>query len=243
MNTMKDKVLEHIEERHIEPKAKWLLRLRTIVLWLSIGFSVFFGALAVSFMLFFARNSDLDVINLMPDRASFVISSIPYLWIVATAAALLAAHYQFRRTKESYRYRFSIVVAVIVFSTIVLGMAFHRAGVAYALEEQFEQLHGYGHFLNPRMASWSQVERGRLAGEVFEVSSPRTFVLTDFRGEQWRVTVSDRLRPPDPLLRPRVRVRMIGTVTGDDSFTADRILPWFVDEGDRLMMQRMREMP
>lgn len=240
MMSVKDKVLETIEEKEISPKPKWAFQARTVFLWTSVGLSVVTGGLAISVVVYLSVNGDWDVIARLPDRATFVIFTLPYAWALATALALVAAHFQYRRTKDAYRHRYGMTVLALLIATCVLGAIFYNTGVGQLFEARLHNVPGYARIANPRASMWNMAKEGRLAGEVLELTGEMEIKLLDHTHKIWVVYITDETEMPVGILLPGRRVRVLGEYVGPMEFRASGVLPWLPHEADRLRIERLR---
>ncbi len=243
MMSLKNKVLDTIEEKEIAPKPEWRFTLHTLALWLSIALSIFLGALALSTIIFFSVNGDWDVLSRLPDRVSFVFFTMPYAWLIVTVVALVFAEHQYRLTKDAYRYRYSYTVLGVVIATSVLGVVFYNTGFGQMVDIRLQHLPGYNQLVNPRAAMWNMAEKGRLAGEVIEYAGDGRFQFRDHSHQIWIVTVDEEIDIPSEFLKKGKRLRVMGEALSENEFHATRILPWIPHEPDRKRIERFRPSP
>lgn len=240
MMSLKNKVLDTIEEREITPKPEWTFAAHSILLWTSVCLSVLLGALALSTIIFFSVNGDWDIIARLPHRVSFIVFTLPYAWLFVTVAALIFAEHQYRLTKMAYRHRYSMTVLGLFIATAILGASFYYAGIGQLLDARLEHVPGYDQLINPRAGMWNRAEEGRLAGVILEVINEEEVSLMDSHRSLWRVTFEEKTEFPEQPLREGKRVRLLGVTLAENEFRATRILPWVVREPDIIKIKHLR---
>lgn len=240
--SLKNKILDTIEEKEITPKPEWRFTLHSVLLWFSIGLSVLLGGLALSIIIFFSLNGDWDVLLRLPDRVRFLLFTLPYAWLMVTVAALIFAQHQFRLTKDGYRFRYSFTILGIVVATGALGYVFYHTGVGQILDARLQSLPGYGQLINPRVALWNMTEEGRLAGDVIEIDG-EVFKVRDSSQKIWTVSFEEGAEFQAFVLKEGRRIRVLGTLVSPDEFRAKRILPWIPREVDRHRVKGLRLPP
>ena len=243
MISLKNKVLDTIEEKEIEPKPEWKFTVHSWLLWASVGLSILFGALAFSVIIFFSVNGDWDVLARIPNRVSFIFFTLPYAWLIATIVALVFTEHQYRQTRDAYRHRYSLTIFGVFLATTALGFIFYYVGIGQMLDAQLERLPGYEQVINPRVGMWNMVQEGRLAGKIIEVLDEKEIVMMDSQRNIWLVTFEEGTEVPETLLTSGKRVRLLGRSLTKEEFKAKRILPWIAHEPDRLRIERLKFVP
>lgn len=242
MMSLKNKILDTIEEKEITPKPEWRFTLHSVLLWLSIGLSVLLGGLALSIIIFFSLNGDWDVLLHLPDRVRFLLFTLPYAWLIVTVATLIFAQHQFRLTKDAYRFRYSFTIVGIIVATGTLGYVFYNTGIGQVLDRRLQSLPGYNQLINPRVVLWNMAEEGRLAGDIMKIDG-KVFKVRDYSQKIWTVSFDEGAEFQTAILKEGRRIRMLGTLISPDEFHAKRILPWIPHEMDRSRIERFRLPP
>lgn len=227
MQDLSHKVLDEIKDKNITPKPKWQFVGRDLLFWSAFAVSVGVGAVAFSAMLDRITHIDWDIYpQLGRGPIIHVFMSLPYLWVVVVVLFSLLAIYNFRHTKEGYRYRPVVVITTSIVISIVGGTALFFAGAGGPIDERVAQRPPLAPFAfeHPRDV-WCQPERGLLAGEIEAIDDEeKSFRLRDLTGEPWQVLYF-RAVYQIPLF-PSEQVKIIGEIIGDHLFQAAEIRPW-----------------
>lgn len=227
MQDLRNKVLDEIKNKNITPKPRWQFVGRDLLFWGAFAVSVGVGSVAFGAMLDRITSIDWDIYpQLGRGPILHVFMSFPYLWVVVVALFSLLAIYNFRHTKEGYRYRPIVVITTSIIISIVGGTALFFAGCGGPIDERVAQRPPLAPlaFEHPRDV-WGQPERGLLAGEILAIDDEeKSFHLRDLTGEPWQVRYW-RAVYQIPLF-PSARVKIIGEIIGDHLFEADQIRPW-----------------
>lgn len=228
------RVLEAIEEKKITPTARWKFLLRRSVLWGTGALAVIVGAVAVAAALYSLEHSGFRYYAVThTSLASFLISTLPYVWIIALAAFSWIAYYNIRHTEGGYRYPFAIIISLSVLGSVGLGTLLYADGLGRVIDERAGN---FAPFYTPTVMVqkelWHHPEDGRLAGEVVSFSEEEgVLVVRTFDGILWRVLTEDLREPDIEALKAFEAVRVVGVpTTSAETLHACFILPWeFID--------------
>jgi len=249
--SISQEILEKIQNKEIQPKPKWHFLLKDYVVW-TFGFiSLFIGSLSFSAILYMLVNNDWDVYDRISGSwLGFMLTTLPYFWLIFLLIFILAAYYNFRHTKGGYRFEIrNLVIGSIIFS-MLFGAFLFKIGVGQAIDNMLANNQNfYKHFINRRAHVWTQTENGLLAGVLLEAQDEHTMIIRDMEGFLWQVDVSELKSPPITLVIGQP-IRILGEDLGGGIFEAEAILPMrgmqFLQ--DRLgphgmMMEKMPPLP
>ncbi len=230
---IEEKTLKTIEDKKITPQPRWHFMLKDYTLRLIFVFSVTFGAMAVSAILFMISDHDWDVYEYL-DRSLFehIFISMPYLWIFALSFLLLIAYYNFEHTRQGYRYEIYKVILGSVFISVVLGAVLFWAGLGKVIHETFsKQVPFYNDLVYDRYDVWDNPQKGLLGGEIINIKDENDFSLRDFRGNIWQIKKKENLLCLDrcfneSLMRLGSQIKLIGEPDGGNIFFVKEIRPW-----------------
>jgi hypothetical protein len=219
--------LEEIKEKKIQPKPKWEFLLKEYLIWVfGIG-SLLVGGLAFSVIIHMSITNDWDVYEYINNSlVSFILATLPYFWLMCLGIFIALAYYNFKHTKSGYHYQIHALVLVSVISSILLGGVFYSVGLGRTLDVVFsENVPAYHQFMNHRRALWKHPEKGLLAGIITEKNGD-DIKVKDFDGKTWSISLDDIIFDDDLDIEKGSRVRLIGRVTSDGEFKAERLMPW-----------------
>lgn len=227
--SLREHILCAIDEQHLDPKPTWVFVLRNSILWTASVLFLLFGGIAISIVLYAIDTNDWDVYAHMTDSVlSFVLLTLPHAWLLCFVLVVVVLHAALRHTKHGYRRTAHAIGFVIMSASFVLGIVFYQVGFGEQLHVLFSDRIGlYRQFAHPRLQRWQQPERGFLAGTVDHVSSTKEFQIVSHGGDVWHVTVASSSVVHDGVLHEQVHIRLIGEMNAQQTFEAERVLPWF----------------
>ncbi|PJE64842.1 MAG: hypothetical protein COU90_01090 [Candidatus Ryanbacteria bacterium CG10_big_fil_rev_8_21_14_0_10_43_42] len=226
-----EKVLNKIENEHIEPKPRWSFFVVHYMLWSAGIFAALLLSVAVTLIVFLVANNEWDVYPFLGIGVfSFILSTIPYIWIVMACVFLGVTVYNVRHTRNGYQYN-TVPFAVIVLGIpVILGGVWFMVGIGDSVDDALaKHMSIYRYMPGVRHAKWDMPESGFLAGEIMSIAdASASFMLKDFRGREWRVMFGDAGLAEGQSVEEYMRVRMIGRKTGEKEFTACVVHPWII---------------
>ena len=228
------RVLDAIETKKLKPKPRWEFLLKRSVLWGAGAVSIVVGGLAVGAAIFALEHSGFKYrAATHASLFSFIMTTLPYLWIIMLAAFSGIAYYNIRHTEGGYRYPLVAIVSLSVLGSIALGTISYAAGFGEWLDEHAPVFAPFYHpVFEIQEELWGHPEEGRLVGTVTDFSEEDGVLTVEaFDGTMWRV-LTDDLREPDlEALKNFETVRIVGVPTTTlGVLHACFVLPWeFVD--------------
>jgi hypothetical protein len=225
---IENKVLDKIKKGNVKPIPKWEFVLKRVFVWILFILSVFFGAFAVSVIIFLLKVNDWEFYeHISGSLPVFILETFPYFWLLLLVILGFVAYFNFRNTGRGYKYRFSFVMFLSVFLSIVLGAVLFRVGVARSVEHFFlNSMPFYMHMNVDREMMWLQPENGLLAGKIIERLSPDELLLLDFNGKNWRIVNVSNLNTFPPVLDNGNMIRIVGEIIEESVFSGKQIAPW-----------------
>lgn len=225
---LKNQVLEKIRKESIKPTEKWKIDLANDVFWSGFIFLSLLSGLSLSALVYMLSQADWNFPSSAAiGRVEYVLSVLPYFWIVLLLVFLVLSHYNLRSTKKGYRYEFGKIAGVTFLIVIVSGTIIYVAKAHVAVDEVFfRKVPFYVKLANPKEAVWNRPEKGLLGGMII-ISSPEALEIEDFSGRQWRVVSLDKaiVRPKVELM-PNNEIKIIGKILEQNIFDAREIRPW-----------------
>src|SRR5690606_40503149 len=120
-NSLKDNVLERLEREGITPHSRYYWLSYEYAFWGAWVLSVVLGAVALAVLSFTSVYIGYSLFEATHGGfLTFLIDSLPYLWLLAFALLTLVAYFNLRNTKRGYKYPLYLVVGSS-FSFSILG--------------------------------------------------------------------------------------------------------------------------
>ncbi|MEI7695963.1 MAG: hypothetical protein WCI64_10010 [Chlorobium sp.] len=228
-------VLEEIEKRHAVPIPRWRVFLKRFSFWLLAAISVVTGsiAMATALYVFFDNDFAVDHHNIHQlfvenPLLADIITSIPYVWLVALALFTLVAFFGFRHTKKGYRYSAPKVIASSLLASLLLSLCLNTLDVGgYIHRYLVENVHVYNNLVFANEQRWTNSQKGLLGGKVILVDKSNSFItLRDFRKGIWRVDIATADVHPKTRIVSGRYLKITGITTGTRTFKAISIQNW-----------------
>ncbi len=230
-----ESILEEIEKRKVVLIPRWHFLVKRFGFWLLAVLSVLTGSLAMvtAFYVFFDNDfiEDHDYINLFLTQKPVIadiISSIPYLWLIALMLFILVAFFGFRHTKKGYRYSAARVIAASLSASLLLSAGLNMVDIGgYIHRYLIENVHVYNKLIYANEHRWTNSDKGLLGGKVIQLDiRNHVLVVRDFEKGIWRVDISETELHPKTVLAPGKYLKITGVKTGKRSFHALSIQGW-----------------
>lgn len=227
MSDISKSILKKIEEKHIKPIPKWQFVLLHVGLFVMFGFAILFGSMATGIMLFHISRTDWEIVPRLAGGLHSFIYVLPYMWIIVVGLMIFLATLVYKHTHKGYKLKPSVVVAVSIIASLLIGSILFATKSAEGIERALrENVQSYVQYQELRDKIWQAPERGILPGKIVDIQKDSLMLLDDFSGKRWEVDIEDVTLPPFAP-KPKVgdKVIVIGEKTGRDTFTAEGIRP------------------
>jgi len=228
-------VLEEIEKRHAVLIPRWRIFLKRFSFWMLASISVLTGSMAMATALYVFFDNDFTVdhdnihqLFLEQPFLADIISSIPYVWLIALGLFTLVAFFGFRHTKKGYRHSAPKVIASSLFASLLLSVCLNALDVGgYIHRYLVENVHVYNNLVFANEQRWTNSQKGLLGGKVIFVDKSNSFItLRDFRKGLWRVEIAKAEVHPKTRIFPGRFLKITGIKTGKRTFEAISIQNW-----------------
>lgn len=228
METIKQEVLEKIKNKEIIPRPRWFFSARNITFWIAFIVSILVGSVAFGVILFVVNDHDWTVYaNLHQTFLQYLFASLPYFWIVWLVLFTAVSYIEFRNTKKGYHYIPYIVIFGSILISVLFGTGFYLLGIGEKTHNLFaEDVPYYRTIIFDRKGQWSDPERGLLSGTVVGMENPTQFLLRDWNGKLWQVTMMNVNSGNTIFVNPTAQVRIVGEQADSAIFMAYEIMPW-----------------
>ncbi|GAB4140857.1 MAG: hypothetical protein Fur0024_2500 [Patescibacteria group bacterium] len=231
---LSEKVFEKIKNEKIEPKPKWEFLLKDSFLWGVFMISVVFGAIGFSVFLFLLiENNWSFYIESGKSFLEYFFLTMPYFWFFTSIILIFVVFYNFRHTKNGYKFEPIKIIFSSILVSVIFGLFFYKIGFAEKLDQIFyHKVPFYNNIMEHRNMVWSNPEDGYIMGKILNLNvEKRNFNLKDPNGKIWIVDFRDAEIRGRIELRNGENVRIIGKKVSDKNFYADSIRPLYRRKG------------
>ena len=221
------KIIEKIKKENIRQKPKWHFVVPNILIWLGFVILVFVGAAAFSVVLLSIQQTDFNLISHMShSRVELFLGLLPFFWIVIVLIFLFGALIIFKKSKKGYKFGWPRLLGLSTAASMLLGTLFFIGGGSGWLENTFAEKVSYYESLHEKKQKiWMKPEEGFLSGTIEKVDGDR-LELIDFNNKKWDIDYGDAFIAPPVLLNKGEQVKLIGEITGANTFQVKEMRPW-----------------
>jgi heme/copper-type cytochrome/quinol oxidase subunit 2 len=222
-----EKIIEMIREKEMKPKARWRFTIKNSLSWAAFIIAVLFGALAFSVILFAIQQSDFSLIAHMSHSIfEFMLGLIPLIWIIFLIVFLVIAIFSIKNSRKGYKFTSLSLAGFCTALSILTGALFFISGGAGWLENAFAtNVRQYESIEERKTSVWTKPEDGYLSGTILSVGDT-IFEMEDFKGKSWNIEFREADIVPSISIVDGEKIKMTGKMTSDNTFKADKILPW-----------------
>ncbi len=224
------KILQQIEEKHIEPKSKKFFLLKNYAFWLLVVFATFTLTFLFTVFLFHIQHIDFSVAEKVSGgKIQHFFLFFPYSLVFLFLVILIFLIENFLHTKYAYRVPLKKVFFSIFAIAFVFGSLFSFFMNPEKIENFFEKrtfgLYQQGQLRRKQM--WVRPQDGLLAGTLLSFEPEDTFIeLIDFSGKSWIIDTSGFTPEEKAVLNQSEYVAIQGEQQGEDIFYACDIREW-----------------
>jgi hypothetical protein len=222
-----EKLINKIKEDKLEPLPRWRFTLKDTTAWTVFTVAAVFGALAFSVVLFSVQQAEFDLLGHMSHSwLEFLLALVPLVWIICLVVFLLSAIISIRNSKKGYKFPSLTLVGLCASISILLGTLFFLVGGGQWLENTFEDnVSIYESVQDRKTKLWSMPEDGYLSGTILRVAG-NSMELEDFQKKTWTINIDDIDIVPSVSLEKGEKIKIIGNMTSETTFLAEKIRPW-----------------
>lgn len=221
---LSSEVLEKIKD--VKQKPRWYFRLQNYLIWFLGLVSLILGSLSFAVILHMMINNDWDIYDeISGSLFSFIVTTLPYLWLIFLALFVLVGYYNLKHTKKGYRFSVAHLVIYSVVGSIFFGTIFNQVGIGQAIEDGLNRrVPFYQNVLNHRKRVWASPDKGLLAGVVLEATEDEA-IIRDIEGNIWYVSHISTSTPFEINLVEGDIIRILGQMIDSEHFEARQFLP------------------
>jgi hypothetical protein len=228
-------VLARITAEHVVPTPRYAFLMREYTVWGLWLASIALGALAVAVTIYDGLSATYALYEATHDNFwTFLVSVLPYLWLIVFAVMTVVAVRGLRATKRGYRYSTFLILGSSVVCSVFGGVLFHVFGFGFWLDNILgHQIDQYMSMEKMELGMWQAPDQGRLIGMLVATdtsadssSTELTLQFQDASGHTWTIS-NDGLNERElALLQSKNRVRLLGTTTDATTFHICGVFPW-----------------
>src|SRR3989339_605854 len=236
--SLSERIFNKIKEKKIIPRPRWEFLLKNYIVWLLGVISLIIGSLSVSVIIFMFKFSDFDIYESLHNNFfEFLISNLPYFWIIFLILFIVVADYNFKQTKKGYKYKLSTIILSSIIISIFLGSSLFAFGSGELIDNiMSRQAPFYSELINRNIKNWDNPEGGKLIGIVAAIQKNDLNLLTHDQKEWVVFYNSNQVLPQKQiLLMPPPGREFINRNRKD----MQRLMPNFNDPEEK---NRMKEM-
>lgn len=235
---IKETILERLEREGIMPRSRFYWMTHEYALWAAWGLTVLLGALSLAVLSFSSVYMGYSLYEATHDDfLTFLVDSLPFLWLVAASFMILASFFNIRHTKKGYKYPVILVVGSSLGFSILGGAVLHYLGAGYYLDRFLGEVSStYQSRVEFEAHLWQAPPYGRLVGQAEPVDksgSIKGLLFTDIDDRAWPVVDSELGEREFELLHSGRKVKLLfatSSVSGEEVFFACGVFPWMLDE-------------
>lgn len=227
--------MQRIDAERVCPRSRLFFRSWECVVWTLWFVSLLVGAVAMAVTISVLEHRQYAIFEVTHDSyVAFLLTVLPYVWLVVFGVMLLLAAYNLRHTRYGYRIPLWLVVGSSVAGSVGLGLALQVVGVGMAVDQVLDrEMPLYPSQARLEAKRWQDPPAGRLVGvQIYTTIAPSsTVIVRDIAGVEWRVNVWE-LTPADrKQLASGETVRLWGTTTDAmlQQFHACAVLRWMIE--------------
>ena len=229
MEEVSKNTLQQIKKENIKPIPKWQFLLKDSLVWGLFAINLILGSIGFAISLYILGSNDvlLDT-SLVKNAWEWIILSIPIAWILLTILFVFIAYYNFKHTKEGYRFTVVKIFLMNIVVSIVLGVVMNGFGLSQKLNTIFsDNIPFYNHTMDLRSEVWMRPESGYLAGSIVDINSDTKILkIEDLKGKIWDIQYQDATVKGRVVLELGEEIKIVGNAVSDNVFEASEIRPW-----------------
>ena len=235
---MKDAILKRLESEGITPRARIYFLAHEYALWGAWGATVLLGSISLAVLSFSSVYMGYALYEATHDNLlTFLIDSLPLLWLGAVVLMVVAAYFNMRHTKKGYKYPVILVIGSSLGFSVLGGVVLHYLGAGFYLDRFLGEVTGaYESRMEFEAHLWQAPKLGRLVGHAElpdEAGAIKGLLFTDIEDESWQLIPEGLSEREAEMLRSGRKVKIIvatSSETGAEVRIACGVFPWMMDE-------------
>ncbi len=225
--TIAEKVINKIDQEHLEPISKWHFVLKDSGFWTLWGASVLLGACAIAGVIFSFSRFAWQYRYITHDSSlGFLLDAFPVFWLISFVGLIAFGYYNLRHTSRGYKFSFILILLVSLFLSFVFGTLLFAIGFGKKLDNLKKPLPFAPPVIVIEEKIWSNDQKGLLAGYIKLIDKENNKIVLILPSNIEKI-ISIKEIPQELLVgfAEGDRVKIIGFVK-EDIFEACTIFPW-----------------
>lgn len=226
--TTGEKVMQVIEKRQIEPTARWKFVLKNNARWAAAFISSIIGTLGIATLIHVIDEGDWDIYRYFGrDFTGHAAIVFPYFWLAIVALFAMLTYVMTRSTKRGYKFARPAIIITGLLTFAIAGSALYVFGIGEQIDETLSA-HStlYTQLPHHKITIWSHPRAGLLSGTITRIISADEFSLVDFSRHTWTVQDHEAQWTSGTMRSEGTTVKLIGTQSNEQEFSATEIRPW-----------------
>lgn len=227
MTKFSESIVGKIKCECIAPVPKWHFLFKSCIFWTFFVFSMILGSLSFSVIAHIASNGDLNIWkHLQGNVITSTVMLLPYFWFLSLILFAIIAYFNWRCTKQGYRFRRRWFVLGSAGLSIFFGSIFYAMGMGNAMDRMMVRAMPFydASRHKARNELWLQPEVGLIMGKVVAVDGAENqLIIQDAQGKNWSIDENMIAKEEERDIKEGKIVKIIGKKSGENCFVAKEI--------------------
>lgn len=227
MTKFSESIVGKIKCEHIAPVPKWHFLFKGYAFWALFIASMILGSLSFSVVMHIISSGDLDMFkHFQGGFLTSVIMALPYFWIASLGIFAFVAYFNWRCTKQGYRFRRRWIMVGSVGLSIFFGSIFYAFGMGNQIDRvMVKTMPFYDESKHKtRNELWLRPEVGLIMGKITDVDSVNgQMIIQDEQGKIWNIDEKAMTPKKEVKFEEGKIIKVIGKRNGENGFIAKEI--------------------
>ena len=238
-----DKIEQSIKENKITPIPKWKFQTKNNLVWFFYFIFLIIGSISFSVILFAVQQTDFVLVDHVGHSAlELVLVILPFIWLGILILFIVGSFVSIYNSKKGYKFTFSRLIGLNVGLSIVIGAILFLTGIGGWMENSFTVYSSaYESIQVKKEKLWSIPDSGALSGVILAIEDV-DLLIKDFENKEWTIKIDSAFKVPIVKLQPDEKIKILGKKTGENTFRAEKIMPWGGRDNRNRMKDRWNKM-
>lgn len=223
---LEDKILNKIKQENIKPRPFWYFLLKDYSLWSLVLLSIILAALSIAPILFIFSNLEYGFVKHISNNLFvFILTTLPYHWLLLLFVTTFLAKLAWRRTKNGYKFEGKYIIIISTILSLIFGIILNQLHLGKKLDENIKDpvFNSYKSVEGRYEENWFSPSEGRVLGVIVSLSTTSFEIYNKKNNLRQTVTFSDDV-PGVEFINTDNKVRVVGFQDSDNNFFACAIL-------------------